>query len=180
MSRWPASIRCRVARVGALLVVDEDARHVDAGDILVEQHDVPARPDQGRQRAVVGGVGHHHEAIDMAVVQPVEAVDLAPPVAAGRRHEDGVAVPLGLVLDGGGELGEERLADFGDDEADRLGLPGREALGEKVRPVVELCDRGIDARGGRRRQLDAVVEVARDGGGGDPGVVGNVVDRRHR
>ena len=43
----------RVA-VGAVLVLDEDPRHVHPGNVLVEQHDVAALADQRGERAVVG------------------------------------------------------------------------------------------------------------------------------
>jgi hypothetical protein len=162
--------------VGAGLVVDEDARDLDARNVLVHEDDIAAPADELGEGAVVGRVGHHDETVDVTIVEAIEAGDLAMLVAARRGHEDGVAVTLGLFLDRRSQFGEEGLADFGDDEADGFGLAGREALGEEVGAVVEALDRGIDPRRGGGRKLDAIVEIARDRGGRDPRVLCDVVN----
>ena len=115
----------------------------------------------------------------MTILQALERSDLAVAIGAGRAHEHGVAVPVGLVLEGGGQFGKEGFADLGGDEAHGLRLAGGETLGEEVRAVVELLDRCIDARRGGWRQLDAVIEIARHRCRRDPGILRHIMDRRH-
>ena len=160
-------------------VLDEHPRHLDAGNVLVEQHHVAPLADLRRQRAVVGRVGQHDQPVDMMVAQPVERGDLAAAVRARRGNEDGVAVPVRLVLHRRGQLGKERLADFRHHEADGVGLARRQSPRQQVRAIIVLGDGGVDARRGGGRQLDAVVEIARHRGLADPRRERHVVNGRH-
>ena len=165
--------------IGSGLVVDENAGDLDAGNVLIDENNVAALADDVGEGAVVGRIGQHHQPVDVVIVQAVEAVDLAAAVAAGRGHEDGVAMTLGFVLDRRSEVSKERLADLGYDEPHCFAAAGRQPFGEQVRPIVETADRRIDACRCRRRQLDAVVEVAGYRGWRDSRVLRDVVNCCH-
>src|SRR3569832_2795093 len=103
---------------GALYILDEHPGNIDPRNILVQEHDIAALANELGQRTIVWRVGEHAQAIDMMVAQAVERRDLAPAVRARRGDEDGVAVPVCLVLHCRSEFGIARLAYLGDDESD--------------------------------------------------------------
>ena len=90
-------------------------------------------------------------------------------VPVGRGDQDRLAVVRGGGLDRRDELGEERVGDRLDDQADgRVGAAPQRA-GHQVRRVAQVLHHLLDPLAGGRRDPRVVVEDPRRGAQADPG-----------
>ncbi|MCY1300776.1 hypothetical protein D9M70_503570 [compost metagenome] len=100
------------------------------------------RIDDGNRTADIGDAGtaprHDHQAVDVAVDQPLDRLGLGRDVAARVRNQHAVARRRGGKLDRLGDLGEERIGDIGKNETDHAGATGPERSARLARYVTEL------------------------------------------
>jgi hypothetical protein len=157
--------------------VGRHARHVDAGDRAVDEH---RRHLAGEQRVDAGRVGAlrgDDDAVDAARDEGVEVAVLLLAVLVGVAEQGDVAELEQRLLDGVGEVGEERVADVRHEQADRVGAGRAQRAGLGVRPEVELADGPFDlgprlGGGGRIAR-----QHARGRRGRDAGALRHVPDR---
>jgi len=102
-------------------------------------------------------------------------------VALRARHEQRVAVRVGVLAHPGDHAGEVRVVELLDEHADAAPAPGAEraAAGDRRaarRPVGERLDGVEHAQAQLGAHRARVVEHGRDGGLGDVGRAGDVVD----
>jgi len=75
------------------------------------------------------------------------------------------------------QLGEKRVGDVRQHQADGLTAAFAQAPGQTVAPVVQRLDRQVDTLRGFRRQADASVQIARHRSLGKTCMVGNILER---
>ena len=162
---------------GAFLVGDADQVHVEAHGRTVDGDDGHALAAEMLVGARLGVAGHEDQTSHFLGAQRVEAHALARGVAVGVGEQQRELLGLQRVLDAAHEAGEERVLDVGDDDADGVGGAGAEVAGDLVGPVLQLAHGVPDAL----RELAAdelgAREHARDSGGRDVGLPGDLVDR---
>jgi hypothetical protein len=141
-----------------VLVVRADGRHVDAVDRTVDEDERQARLPHAPQLGQVRALGCDEQAVDALRGEGPQVGGLLGGVLVGVGEEHGVAAPLRHALGGVGELGEERVADVGHEEAEHVGAGAAQRPGGPVRDVVELLRRGRDAGPRVRGRLAAAAQ----------------------
>jgi hypothetical protein len=172
-------VRCGDA--AAEVVVDPDARdegRVARLDGAVEQDEVEAALDEGREVVERRQRGAEDDVADAVVPQLLHVAELPPGIALAVAEEDVVAVAECRLLELAGERTPERVAHRRHDEADRLRLAGPQLPRGAVGTVVECPDGRKDpiARLGLHA-VGATVEDVRDGARGDARCCGDLLDR---
>ncbi len=160
--------------------VRADDRHVHTGDPAVdEDHRRPGpRRLQHAGGAAVGG--GDEEPVDPPVEQRRDVVVLEVGPLVGVADDDAVAEGAGLLLDGTGQLGEVRVHDVADDQAEGAGLVGAQRPGDGVGAVAQRLDGGQHAGAGGGADGRVAVERPGDRGDGHACLGGDVLDARHR
>ena len=125
-------------------------------------------------------LGHEIEdqAVDTAAAQHVDVVGLDVGVAVGvdeQHHEPALAEE---VLGAVGHRREERVGDVADQEPDRVGAAGAQALGQEVGLVAELSGGLVDPPTHLLADVGMIAERPRHRRQGDPGAGRDVVHRR--
>src|SRR5258708_30185887 len=95
--------------------VDEDQRYFAFGELIEE--------------GLLDAEGHRGYAIDFALEHAADAVGHALGFVVGGADEDLVAIGDGDIFKPLDQLGEERIGDFRDDEAEELAAAGDEGAG---------------------------------------------------
>jgi hypothetical protein len=151
------------------------------GQVAVEQDERQlARPQQiDDGRRVLLGQGQQ-EPVDLALLEQAHVVRVEPRVALGVRQEQRVPRRPQPTLGAGDDLGEDRVGDVGDGEADREGPAPAESLGEDVRAVAEVVDGREDDLAHAGADVGVLGEDARDRRDGDARAVGHLADARLR
>jgi len=142
--------------------VDEDERHFAFGELIEQRLFDPE--------------GHDGYAIDFALEHAADAVRHAPGFVVGGADEDFVAIGDGDIFKPLDQLGEERIGDLGDDEAEELAASGDQSAGLGVGKVVEFVDHFPDAFGDLRIDGRDVIDGAGDGRDGDVRGAGDGAD----
>ena len=127
--------------LGALDVVDHHVVDRAVEDPLAEQHH---RRRRAQLLDVLGAEAERavEQAVDRVAARPGERGQLAITVGAGGLDHHGQAVLTGGRDRRVGELGEVRVAQLGDGQADDAGPAGLEVPGRDVHLVAEGIDRG--------------------------------------
>ena len=73
------------------------------------------------------------------------------------------------------DVEEERILEIGHDHAQRAALPSRQRAGMKVGMILEFFDGFKDAGAGGVLDGPDVIDNARDGGDGNSGPLGNIL-----
>ena len=143
--RWPSPSRCSaIARAAGLHVEAHRGQAVGVGldrdHALLEVARLPGRVDAEQQ-----------EAVDRAVAQDLEGVDLPGPVVGRVDEHHRVALAPRGGLGPAQHAPHERMGHVGHDQADRPRGPGAQRPRGQVRPVAELLGHGAHGRLGRGR-----------------------------
>lgn len=159
----------------ALAVVDEQdvLRELGVGDVDEDHGDVSVR--KLVEDGIFDAEGHDRDAVDVALDHAPEAV-LELGVVVGGADEEFVAVLDGGTLKALDELGEKRVGDVGDKEADETGATGDEGACLGVWEVVEIADGLVDASGKHRVHGGDLIDGARNSRDRDTGSFGDIAD----
>ena len=111
--------------------------------------------------------GHDRDAFDFALEHAANAVRHSLGVVVGGADKDLVAVFDGNIFKPLDQLGEERVGDFGDDEAEELAAAGDQGASLSVGEVVEFVDDLPYALGYFGVDGGDVIDGAGDGRDGD-------------
>ena len=118
------------------------------------------------------------QAVDPSAAQHVDVVgfDVRVSVGVDQQHDEPALAQevLGTV----GHRCEERIGDVTDEESDRVGAAGAQALGQEVGLVAELAGRLVDATTHLLADVRMVAERPGHRRQGDAGTCGDVVHRR--
>ena len=96
-------------------------------------------------------------------------------VALAGDDQDAIALEPGLLLEGRGHLAVDRVAQIGQEQAERPGPAGPQAARRGIRDVIELGSRGLDGQPGRLADPWIVREGARCGRARDVHPQGDVL-----
>ena len=168
----PDQLAHRAGALGAHLVmavadqpVQEDGGHLTAGQIL-------------HHRGGFRGRRHDH-AVHAPLVQQLDDLALVLRVVVRIGEQQAVAGLQGARLDALEDLGEVRVADRRDRQADRAGAGGDQGAGQGVVGVAELVDRAEHRGAGVGADRTGLVQHMRDRGDGDPRTPRHIRHRRH-
>jgi hypothetical protein len=136
----------------------------------------------GRQQVAVGVAagadGHEDDARHPLGAQDLEVGTLACRVLVGVREQQRVAGRPQHGVDAAHHLGEERVLQVRDDDADGLAGAGAKGLGGATGAIAEGAGRFEDPEPQPVADGLGVGKSARDGGDGDAGAVGHPPDGR--
>src|SRR4051812_33517679 len=96
-------------------------------------------------------------------MQVVDELGFLAGVATSTDQNQIVASLGGFRVDGGDEVGVERVGNAGNDHRQRAGAVGRETAGQSIRPEVKLGNGRINTCGSPFGNVGDTVEVLRDG-----------------
>ena len=160
--------------------VGPDDGHVHAGDPAVDEHHRRPGPRGGQHTGGAAVGGGDEQAVDPPVEQRRHVVVLEVGPLVGVPDDDAVAERAGLLLDGTGQLGEVRVHDVADDQAQGAGPVGAQRTGDGVRAVAQRLDGGLHAAPCGGADGRVAVERTGDRRDGQPRLGGDVLDARHR
>ena len=145
--------------------------------------------DQHRRQPVVGEIAQHaligiggrgeHDAVDPALVQRLDHLELVGRIVVRVGQQDHQAVPGAFGLDRADDLAEIVVGDGREGEADRVGGRAGERPGQDVGRVADRADGVLDRAHRRRADLAGPVQHVGHGRDRDARPQRNVGHRRH-
>src|SRR5690348_982923 len=136
--------------------------------------------DIARFQVVEKGLFHAErddgDAVDATLNHATDGMGKTPGVVNGGAGEDFVVVLDGDIFKSLNNLGEERIGDFGDDEAKDAAASGDKGARLRVREIAKLLDDFPDAPGELGSDGGNAVNRPRNGGDGNLRAPGNFVD----
>ena len=145
-------------------VVEHDRIGVDALTDAVEQHDrhVGLLDDALKDAAVADA--RHDQPVDHPVEQEPDLLVLRVEVLIGAAQHHRVAGPVEGLLDDRDDVGEERVGDVRDGEADGARGAHLQAAGDGVALVADVADGLLDALGKLGADGGRAIDQRRHGG----------------
>ena len=167
--------------ISALFVVAEDLGPARTLDIFIENdHASIGLVDRTGERAVIRMVGDENQPIQMVAAETLQIFMLAGALVERDAEHEGQAMTIGGALGGGGQHSEIGVRDIGNNETDGIRAAAAEAARMRVGVVAQRLDGAFDARRRAFRQLDAAIEMARNGSHGHAGSSRYVDQPRYR
>ena len=139
--------------------------------IVAVDHDQPdaLRGDVLQQRGVAGGIGRgEHDAVHLPRPEHVDFGTLLLGILAGHAQQQSVSPRARDRFEAGDDLDEERVHQVGNDHAEGMGAPKRQAPGDGIGPIAKLLDARQHARAGGRPDVGVVIQDFGDRRDGNP------------
>ena len=150
--------------------------------IVAVDHDQPdaLRDDVLQQRGVAGGIGRgEHDAVHLPRPEHVDFGTLFLGILAGHAQEHAVSPGACDRFEAGDDLDEERVHQVGDDHAEGMGAPERQAPGDGIGPIAKFLDARQHARAGGRPDVGVVIQDFGDRRDGNPELRRDAFHRGH-